>query len=127
MRHIDNYFTSENVELDEEAPLTVKGERKRLWDKITLAAAAVGSTLDNQDQRIIVSTLCCIVYDLMVETVKNYKFEHTGIDAPSTSSAMDDESGDVFQLRESNVSLYRYGGFALPPYAKEAAVIKIEI
>ena len=33
MRHIDDYFTSENVEPDDEAPLTIKGECKRLWDK----------------------------------------------------------------------------------------------
>lgn len=64
--------TSENVEADE-APLTIRGERKRMWDKVTLAAAAVGPTLDNHERRIILSTLCCIVYDLMVETVINYK------------------------------------------------------
>ena len=33
MRHIDDYFTSENVEPDDEASLTIKGECKRLWDK----------------------------------------------------------------------------------------------
>lgn len=40
-------------------------------------------------------------------------------DAPITSSAMDDESVDVFQLRESNVSLYRYEGFALHAMLKK--------
>ena len=55
----------------------------------------------------------------MVETVKNYKLHHTDTVAPSTSSAVDDESTDVFRLRESNVSLYRYGGFALHSLLKK--------
>lgn len=83
---IEDYFTSDSVAADE-APLTMRGERRRLWDKVTLAATAVGPTLDNQEWRIIVSTFCCIVYDLIMETVKNYKLEPTAadIDAPSTS------------------------------------------
>lgn len=36
-----------------------------------------------------------------------------------TSSAVDDESTDVFRLRESNFSLYRYGGFALHSVLKK--------
>ena len=102
MRHIDDYLDSSKAETDE-APLMIRKERKRLWDKVTSAAAAVGPTLDRQGQRIIVSTLCCIVFDLMIETVKKYKLQHTNIEAASTSLATTD---DRFQMRESKVSLY---------------------
>ena len=115
MRHIDDYLDSSNAETDE-APLTIRKERKRLWDKVTSAAAAVGPTLDRQGQRIIVSTLCCIVFDLMIGTVKKYKLQHTDIEAASTSLATTD---DRFQMRESDVSLYRYGGFALHSMLKK--------
>ena len=45
--HIEDYLVSENVEANE-APLTIRGERKRLWDNMTLAAAQIAPTLDNQ-------------------------------------------------------------------------------
>ena len=119
LRHSEDYLTSEHVQDKEAAPLTVRSERKRMWDSVISAAAVVGPTVDIQDQRLILSTLCCIVYDLMVETVKNYKLHHSDTEAPSNSSAVDDESTDMFQLRESNVSLYRYGGFALHSMLKK--------
>ena len=100
MRHIDDYLDSANAETDE-APLTIWKKRKRLWDKVNSAAAAVAPTLDRQGQRIIVSTLFCIVFDLMMETAKKYKLQHADIEAASTSLATTD---DRFQMRESNVS-----------------------
>ena len=62
------------------------------------------------------STLFCIVFDLMMETAKKYKLQHADIEAASTSLATTD---DRFQMRESNVSLYRYGGFALHSMLKK--------
>ena len=78
------------------------------------AAKKIGYTLDEIEERIVVSTLCYAVYDLMVDKVKDYKVEQmlqTEIigtaTAPSTSGA------SRIKLRESNINLDRYGGFAL--------------
>ena len=48
---------------------------------------------------------------LMVKTITNHKLHHTDTEIPSSSSAVDDESTDLFQLRESNVSLYDVSHF----------------
>ena len=74
LRHILDYLTSGIVQDKEAAPLAVRSERKRMWDSMTSATAVVGPKLDIQEQMIIVSPLCCIMYDLMVETIKNYNY-----------------------------------------------------
>ena len=117
MRHIDDYIASEHTEADD-TTLTIKRERKRLWDNLVSAAAC--PMLDNQGKRIILSTLCCIVYDLMVETVKKYKLHINDTEEPTTSSeSKKHDEAVIFKLTESNSSLYRYGGFALHSMLKK--------
>jgi hypothetical protein len=90
---------------------TDKQEQQKLWHKVTLAASEVGCTLDIRQQKIVFSTLSFVVFDLMVDKVKDYKvadFKQSGVKSSRVSS---DES--IITLKESNVNLYRYGGFAL--------------
>lgn len=59
------------------------------------------------EQRIMVSSIAYIVYDVMTSRIKEYK--KSGISADTVDSSLEQPA----QLFESNVSLYRYGGFAL--------------
>ena len=60
-----------------------------------------------QEQRILVSTMAYIIYDVMTEKVRDYKIHlSSSIDEPQVELP-------VATLHESNISLYRYGGFAL--------------
>ena len=61
LRLIEDYLTSESVQNKEAAPLSlsVRSKRKWMWDNV----GVVGPTVDIQEQRIILSTLGCIVYD----------------------------------------------------------------
>ena len=61
-----------------------------------------------EEQRIVVSTMAYTIYDLMSEKVKDHKVAL----AVSTETASSDSSL-VTRFSESNVSLHRYGGFAL--------------
>ena len=61
-----------------------------------------------EEQRIVVSTMAYTIYDLMTEKVKDHKVAL----AVSTETASSDSSL-VTRFSESNVSLHRYGGFAL--------------
>ena len=59
-----------------------------------------------------ISTIAYIVYDLMTETVKDYKIDL----AASTTEVQVDATVAATprkQMQESNVNLYRYGVFAL--------------
>ena len=81
-----------------------------LWKNVLKKCECVGTI---EEQRIVVSSLMYIVYDIMTVKVKDYKMEAgTDIDTTLTATyALDEEPVTVFV--ESNVSLYRYGGFAL--------------
>ena len=57
------------------------------------------------------STLSYAVYDLMVDKVKDYKVADFKASGTSTSIARNDDS--AITLKENNVNLFRYGGFAL--------------
>lgn len=74
-----------------------------------------GKSLENSiypssvvEQRTVVSTVAYVVYDVMTGRVKEYK---TGMQGDYDVSA--ELSSQVDTLVESNVSLYRYGGFAI--------------
>ena len=58
------------------------------------------------EQRIVISTLAYLVYDLMTEKVKDYKIKLT--ETPEECSPDTDST-----FMDSSVNLYRYGGFAL--------------
>ena len=72
---------------------------------MTVAASEAGSTLDISEQRIVVFTLCYVVYDLMTDKVKMYKLAEV-------SNGVGASAGLETQLCESDVNLYRYGSFA---------------
>ena len=74
-----------------------------------------GYPVVEEEQRIVVSILAYEVYDKMTERVKNYKTD--GMGDPGLEEATDDEA--VSTLVESNVSQYRYGGFALHSLMKK--------
>jgi hypothetical protein len=117
MEHIKDYVggaESETGGAGSTAALTDTTERQRLWSRVTAAASAAGSTLAPTDQRIIVSTLCYIVYDLMVDKIKHYKVDKFSEDSSGASTS--DES---IQLREHDVNIYRYGSFALHSMLKK--------
>jgi hypothetical protein len=65
-----------------------------------------------EEQRIVLSTVAYTVYDLMTEKVKDYKAELASA-ANEQSSVPPVMSTSKSILCESNVNLYRYGGFAL--------------
>ena len=60
------------------------------------------------EERIMISTVFYIVYDIMTGKVKEYK---AGLVHDNSDLIADEES--TVAMVESNVSLYRYGGFAL--------------
>ena len=62
------------------------------------------------EQRIVVSTIAYIVYDIMTGKIKDYK---SSLSCTSTDDISPTPQGVAVPLVESNVSLYRYGGFAL--------------
>ncbi len=87
---------------------TDKQEQLKLWHKVTLTASEVGCMLDIHQQRIVFSTLSFVVFDLMVDEVKDYKVTNFKQPGVKNSRASDDKS--TITLKESND---RYGGFAL--------------
>ena len=108
--NINKYFEVREDE-EPESPCTDKKEQQKLWQKVTAAASESGHTVGNCDQRIVLSTLSYAVYDLMVDKVKDYKVADFKASGASTSIACNDES--AITLKENDVNLYRYGGFAL--------------
>ena len=116
MMNINNYLQHEESVCSEAvtSSCTDKEEQYKLWYSVFNAAKKIGYTLVEREERIVVSTLCYAVYDLMVDKVKDYKVEQmvqTEITATATASSTSGASR--IKLRESNVNLYRYGGFAL--------------
>ena len=67
-------------------------------------------SINNEDQRIMVSTLVYAVCDLMTDKSEGLQERH--VDSPDTTVTTN--SDDVpTTFSESKVNLYRYGGFAL--------------
>lgn len=90
--------------------------------KSHLAASEVECTLDIHQQRIVFSTLSYVVFDLMVDKIKDYKvtdFKQSGVKNSRASSKK-----STITLKESNVNLYRYGGFALHLIQKRTKSVK---
>ena len=121
LEHVKDYMyvgraESETGGAGSTAALTDKTERRRLWSRVTAVASEADSTLDTSEQRIVVSTLCYIVYDLMADKIKGYKVEKTS-EEDSTGASVSAES--VLQLREHDINIYRYGGFALHSMLKK--------
>ena len=100
LNHIDDYFTEPTSTASE---TNCYSAWKSVMDKCSSECAC-----DVGEQRIVVSTLAYIVYDAMTIRVKEYKSKMLDIDKTMTSSDCSDQP-----LAESNVSLYRYGGFAI--------------
>ena len=98
MEHIHSYFTC-------------PGSQSTL-DSYTVWQAIVGKceySVNDEDQRIVVSTLMYAVYDLMSDKMKDYK-QHN-IDFPETAATSSVDVPTIFP--ENKVNLFSYGGFAL--------------
>ena len=106
MEYIHEYFDDEkSAENHDHSPYS-------MWKALLENS---GYPVVEEEQRIVVSSLAYEVYDKMTERVKNYKTD--GMGDPGLEVATDDEA--VSTLVESNVSLYRYGGFALHSLMKK--------
>ena len=113
MVNINNYFDSNDEQGSSAACLcTDRREQHKLWRKVTEVASLAGYTLNIQDERILVSTLCYIVYDLMVDQVKDYK-ANLSTESDATGSCVAASSESTITLKEHDINLYRYGGFAV--------------
>lgn len=116
MVNTNNYFTSSDEQGSSAAAATSvctdRQEQHKLLRKVTEAASIAGYTMNIQDERIIVSTLCYTVYDLMVERVKEYKV-HLSPESDASGACVATGSESAITLKENDVNLYRYGGFAL--------------
>ena len=109
MMNVNNYF-----EHEKSTCYTDVEEQCKLWHTMLNTATKLGYTLDITEQRIVASTLCYTVYDLMVDTIKKYKVQQTlQSEASATATAPITSSASDIKLKENNVNLYRYGGFAL--------------
>lgn len=91
--HIEEYMKENGVQSD-------------LWKTVV---CRVNDVPNQQEQRIIISTLAYHVHDLMAERVKDFKKGLSGgIEEQSPITSCSSE-----RFVESNISLLRYGGFAL--------------
>ena len=101
--HISIYFdastgSESNVDgLDASDTVKLQGAWKMVMDK----AIELECALSLEDQRLIVSTLAYIVYDMMCDKVKEKKEKKSQLEA------------ETVEFHESTVSLYRYAGAAL--------------
>jgi hypothetical protein len=76
------------------------------------------------EEQCIVLSIAYTVYDIMTEKVKEYKLKDKLIDESVTWPPSDDSTYSTFA--ESNVSLYRYGGFALHSLLKKLLKSNVE-
>ena len=88
MVNINKYFDEELEHVERvTTSSTDRREQHKLWSKVTGAAAGVGFTLDILEKRIVVSTLCYIVYDLMVDKVRDYKVLQSVVSTSTPTSS----------------------------------------
>lgn len=107
MEHIHNYFNCPATEIQN----TQDGNCCYfVWQAVLDKCKC---SVDDEDQRIVVSTLVYAVYDLMTDKVKEYKKQN--VDSLETTTCTDMPT----TFCESKVSLYRYGGFALHSLLKK--------
>ena len=109
LKHIEDYFTEPTVTPTASETSRCYTAWKTVMEECSDCACDVG------EQRIIVSTLAYIVYDIMTSRVKEYKSNMPAPQLDIDEAVASNNSSDqpVVPLVESNVSLYRYGGFAL--------------
>ena len=121
MINVNNYFTGDACSDDAverggasaaASPLTDRQQQHQLWGKVTEAASKAGYTITIQEERIVVSTMCYNVFDLMIDRVKEYKI-HLSKESDTTGQCVATSSESTITLRENDINLYRYGGFAL--------------
>ena len=97
--HIEDYFTETTPVVN---PISCYSVWKSVIEKCDCDCSI-------KEQRIIVSTVAYIIYDIMTGKVKEHKSQ---LPLPiETNEAHDCEP--AVSIVESNVCLYRYGGFAL--------------
>lgn len=84
-------------------------EQSKLWTNVVKRAEQRGTGLSVSEQRIVVSTLSYSIHDLMASKVQEHKAQQ--VMSASTSNNTDAKASQT--ISESNVALYRYGGFAL--------------
>ena len=116
MMNINSYLQHEESVCGEAvtSSCTDKEEQYELWYSVFNEAKKIGYTLGEREERIVVCTLCYTVYDLMVDEVKDYKVEQMlQTETTATATAPSTSDASHIKLRESNVNLYRHGGFAL--------------
>ena len=85
----------------------ISARAHQAWTSVVKGAEEQGVHLCISEQRIVVSTLAYTVHDLMADKVRDTKTAQALEVAAGTTDEMS------HTLTESNVALYRYGGFAL--------------
>ena len=79
-------------------------QQSGLWKSVVSRAKVVAN---EQDQRVVISTIAYLMHDMMAEKVKEFKKELSYTEQPESSIC----SSECFT--ESMINLLRYGGFAL--------------
>ena len=94
--HVHDYITADLQQISHQA-----------WTSVVKGAEEQGVHFCISEQRIVVSILAYTVHDLMADKVRDTKTAQALEVAAGTTDEMS------HTLTESNVALYRYGGFAL--------------
>ena len=104
MASINNYFQQEDSACATSC-YTDKEELYKIWHTVFNSATKSGYSLDSKEERIVVCTLCYIVYNLTVDKVKDYKAEQVLQTETATTATTPSTSGtSSIQLKESNVN-----------------------
>ncbi len=108
--HIEDYFVETDSQTDQSQ---VKCDNYcSTWKLVVEKCDCVCSIAE---QRIVVSTISYIMYDIVTEKVKNHKMDKVNEANEVEPDGHDchHNKGTGQQFSESTVILYRYGGFAL--------------
>ena len=81
------------------------------WQSLVQECCHSSTQFVSEEQRIMVSSVAYMVHDVMAGRIKKHKQEKSSNDRDATQIVALEQTAK--RLSESNVSLYRYGGFAL--------------
>ena len=115
--HIEEYFTEPPAQAQTSTAISSEVSLHSMWKAVF---DSIESKPSLEEQRIVVSTVAYTVYDLMTEKVKDYKINlAVSTTEPQAEPMAAAISTSKKRLYESNVNLYRYGGFALHSLLKK--------
>lgn len=104
--HLESYFTPDTC---------YHGQ----WNAMAEKCSEPGcTTLGLEEQHIVLASIAYSIYDIMTEKVKQYKLDSNDTSTSATCISLEQVTTFVPPVKdkkfaESNVSLYRYDGFAL--------------